>query len=286
MKSNGCYPIYLPAGKVLKPGRVINLLLCLIITTATCLITSAQEGVTYTKHTIQKGETLYRIAVNNGLKLAELLQANPEVGSGNDYKVGQVLIIPIAGKSTGGIANPAPVKPAPVEPAQKPIPQPKPEQTKIEPPKPEKAVAEPPVEEQPKPAIEEKAPVKEETVAIEEDVIEKPKERKVPKAEPAPESYLEPQKPEPQENGTPSGLEINAEGEIIYTQTIFDNVVTNGFEKEADVLGVTEEDLKLATTEFIAETLITANGGNTTIEVVLDDCEGDTTNLVEYEEIN
>jgi LysM repeat protein len=45
-------------------------------------------------HTIQPGETLFRIAVKNNLTVAQLLNANPQVGNGNLIHPGDVLTIP------------------------------------------------------------------------------------------------------------------------------------------------------------------------------------------------
>ena len=44
-------------------------------------------------HTIAQGETLYRIAKNNGITVEQLLAANPSLDS-NNYEVGTVITIP------------------------------------------------------------------------------------------------------------------------------------------------------------------------------------------------
>jgi len=44
-------------------------------------------------HTIQKGETLYRLAINNRISVKELCDANPGLSADN-FKVGQVITIP------------------------------------------------------------------------------------------------------------------------------------------------------------------------------------------------
>ncbi|MDD6890311.1 MAG: LysM peptidoglycan-binding domain-containing protein [Bacteroidales bacterium] len=49
-------------------------------------------------HVIAKGETLYRIAVNNGITVEQLLAANPSLDAGN-YTEGTVLNIPAAGST-------------------------------------------------------------------------------------------------------------------------------------------------------------------------------------------
>ncbi|MCQ2110052.1 MAG: LysM peptidoglycan-binding domain-containing protein [Bacteroidaceae bacterium] len=66
---------------------------------ATCLLlvsafAAAQESV-YTKHTAQQGETLYRIAVNNGISVQDIYRANPGLEA-QGLKVGQTINIPRA----------------------------------------------------------------------------------------------------------------------------------------------------------------------------------------------
>ncbi len=55
-------------------------------------------------HTIQPGETLFRIAVKNNLTVAQLLEANPQVGNGNLIHPGDVLNIPDC-NATGSVAG-------------------------------------------------------------------------------------------------------------------------------------------------------------------------------------
>lgn len=50
-------------------------------------------------HTIAQGETLYRIAKNNGITVEQLLAANPSLDS-NNYEVGTVITIPAGAYST------------------------------------------------------------------------------------------------------------------------------------------------------------------------------------------
>ena len=55
-------------------------------------------------HTIAKDETLYRIAVNNGITVEQLLAANPNLDAYN-YSEGTVLNIPAAGTSVSHTGN-------------------------------------------------------------------------------------------------------------------------------------------------------------------------------------
>lgn len=64
----------------------------------------------YGKHTVQAGETLYRISKNYGIELEDLLRANPGVTSAN-VKVGQELNIPRS--HSEGTAVPVPATPVP-----------------------------------------------------------------------------------------------------------------------------------------------------------------------------
>ncbi|HBX89275.1 MAG TPA: hypothetical protein DEG09_11770, partial [Marinilabiliaceae bacterium] len=55
------------------------------------------NGKEYYLHIIQKGEGLYRISVNYGLTMQDLLEANDDLGT--TLKVGQILRIPIVSKT-------------------------------------------------------------------------------------------------------------------------------------------------------------------------------------------
>jgi LysM repeat protein len=58
-------------------------------------------GVTCT-HIVQRGETLFRIGLNNKLTVAQLLTANPQINDRNRIEVGQILNIPGCGS---GLSN-------------------------------------------------------------------------------------------------------------------------------------------------------------------------------------
>jgi hypothetical protein len=76
-------------------------------------------------HTIKSGETLSKIAKDNGLTLAQLLDANPQFKANpNDIKVGDQVTIP-----DGETAAAAPTEPAPVQPQPPAQPQPPPAAT-------------------------------------------------------------------------------------------------------------------------------------------------------------
>jgi murein DD-endopeptidase MepM/ murein hydrolase activator NlpD len=68
-------------------------------------------------YTIKAGDTLSRIAARNGLTLAQLLQANPQISDPNKISVGAVLNLPNSSSSTDA-TRPLPPKPvaAPVTP--------------------------------------------------------------------------------------------------------------------------------------------------------------------------
>lgn len=54
---------------------------------------SIVDGKTYVQHRIGEGETLYRISVNYGVSVQEIVATNPEL-DGSIYKAGQVILIP------------------------------------------------------------------------------------------------------------------------------------------------------------------------------------------------
>ena len=76
-------------------------------------------------HTIKSGDTLSKIARDNGLSLSQLLEANPQFKANpNKIKVGDQVTIP-----DGETAPATPTQPAPVEPQPAAPPQPKPAAT-------------------------------------------------------------------------------------------------------------------------------------------------------------
>lgn len=76
-------------------------------------------------HTIKSGDTLSKIARDNGLSLSQLLEANPQFKANpNKIKVGDQVTIP-----DGETAPAAPTQPAPVEPQPPSPPQPQPAAT-------------------------------------------------------------------------------------------------------------------------------------------------------------
>ena len=69
-------------------------------------------------YTIKAGDTLSKIASRNGLTLAQLLQANPQISDPNKIQVGAVLNLPNSSSSTD---TTRPLPPNPVEPAPEPL---------------------------------------------------------------------------------------------------------------------------------------------------------------------
>jgi LysM repeat protein len=57
-------------------------------------------------YTVKTGDTLSKIAARNGLTLAQLLQANPQISDPNRIKVGDVLNLPNGSAGTEWRANP------------------------------------------------------------------------------------------------------------------------------------------------------------------------------------
>src|SRR5688572_7957031 len=51
-------------------------------------------------YTVKAGDTLSKIAARNGLTLAQLLQANPQISDPNKIKVGDALNLPNSSSST------------------------------------------------------------------------------------------------------------------------------------------------------------------------------------------
>jgi murein DD-endopeptidase MepM/ murein hydrolase activator NlpD len=64
-------------------------------------------------YTVKAGDTLSRIAARNGLTLAQILQANPQISDPNKIKVGDVLNLP---NGAGSTDTTRPLPPNPVEP--------------------------------------------------------------------------------------------------------------------------------------------------------------------------
>src|SRR5690349_2981283 len=63
-------------------------------------------------YTIQAGDTLSKIAARNGLSLAQLLQANPQITDPNRISVGDVLNLPNGAGATDA-TQPLPTNPVP-----------------------------------------------------------------------------------------------------------------------------------------------------------------------------
>lgn len=76
-------------------------------------IAFAQEGTSNTiPYVIQRGETLYRIAVRNQTTISELMRLNPDIGNPNLVYAGQTINIPAPGApaaDTAPTATPPPV---------------------------------------------------------------------------------------------------------------------------------------------------------------------------------
>ncbi|HKG81488.1 MAG TPA: LysM domain-containing protein, partial [Pyrinomonadaceae bacterium] len=51
-------------------------------------------------YTVKSGDTLSRIAMRNGVSLAQLLQANPQISNPNNIKVGDIISVPNAEVTT------------------------------------------------------------------------------------------------------------------------------------------------------------------------------------------
>ena len=69
--------------------------------------TSAENQVIF--HTIQPGETLYKLSVKHGVSVERICRANPGLSVKN-FRVGQVIAIPPAGKASSEVKAPAPVE--------------------------------------------------------------------------------------------------------------------------------------------------------------------------------
>ena len=76
------------------------------LVTPTAMFTADESGCT---HVVAPGENLYRIALNNGLTVAEMKAANPElVGDNPVLQIGQVLQIPGCGAPSAGTSSDQP----------------------------------------------------------------------------------------------------------------------------------------------------------------------------------
>lgn len=63
-------------------------------------------------HTIQPGETLYKLSVKHGVSVERICRANPGLSAKN-FRIGQVIAIPPKGKASSEIKAQAPVEAAP-----------------------------------------------------------------------------------------------------------------------------------------------------------------------------
>ena len=78
--------------------------------------TSAGNQVIF--HTIQPGETLYKLSVKHGVSVERICRANPGLSVKN-FRVGQVIAIPPAGKASSEVKPQAPVETPQVQAPQK-----------------------------------------------------------------------------------------------------------------------------------------------------------------------
>src|ERR1041385_6638152 len=67
-------------------------------------------------YTVKPGDTLSKIAMRNGVSLAQLLQANPQISDPNKIKVGQAINVPNDALTTEN-TNPLPPTPPATPPA-------------------------------------------------------------------------------------------------------------------------------------------------------------------------
>ena len=65
-------------------------------------------------YAVKPGDTLSKIATRNGMTLAQLLQANPQIKDANKIKVGDVVNLPIDDSVSTDNTRPLPSNPAPV----------------------------------------------------------------------------------------------------------------------------------------------------------------------------
>ena len=69
--------------------------------------TSVENQVIF--HTIQPGETLYKLSVKHGVSVERICRSNPGLSVKN-FRIGQVIAIPPAGKASSEVKAPAPVE--------------------------------------------------------------------------------------------------------------------------------------------------------------------------------
>jgi len=62
------------------------------------------QGTDYIRHTVQHGETLYRLAANNGISVKDLYDANPELAD-QGLKAGSVIRIPVNGENGKNVSG-------------------------------------------------------------------------------------------------------------------------------------------------------------------------------------
>jgi len=92
-----------------------NWLIIMLLLVSLMVVSSvafAQEGNT-APYVVQRGDTLYRIAVRNQTTISELMRINPDITNPNLVYVGQTINIPAAGAPTGETAPTATSIPAP-----------------------------------------------------------------------------------------------------------------------------------------------------------------------------
>ena len=78
--------------------------------------TNAENQVIF--HTIQPGETLYKLSVKHGVSVERICRANPGLSVKN-FRIGQVIAIPPSGKVSSEVKAPAPVETPQVQTPQK-----------------------------------------------------------------------------------------------------------------------------------------------------------------------
>ena len=78
--------------------------------------TNAENQVIF--HTIQPGETLYKLSVKHGVSVERICRANPGLSVKN-FRIGQVIAIPPSGKLSSEVKAPAPVETPQVQTPQK-----------------------------------------------------------------------------------------------------------------------------------------------------------------------
>src|SRR5688572_17156049 len=87
--------------------RFVVVLAILVALLSMSFIAQAQSNTSQQTHTVQAGETLYRISLRYGVSLTALVQAN-NISNPNLIFVGQVLIIPTGGTTPPPVVTPPP----------------------------------------------------------------------------------------------------------------------------------------------------------------------------------